>query len=108
MINKIRTTVSKANTGLLLMAVTTSVACASTTGSGNIITSILNKFMNMMTGDVATTVGVACLAGGGLYIAATGDISKGGKKILSIIIGVGIAVMATKLLKWAGVSGALI
>lgn len=78
------------------------------TTSPNIIITILQTIQTMVTGPLATAVGIIAIAGAGLYIAVSGDITSGGKKAAGITIGVGIAIMAAKLLTWAGLTGALI
>ena len=94
---------------LFVTLLSCSSAFASTTGSSdNIIETIIYKIQEMMTGPVATGIGIICIAGAGLYIAVSGDLTSGGKKASGIAIGVGIAVMAAKMFTWLGLTGAVI
>ena len=86
-----------------------SCAFANTAGGDtNIITEIISKIQGMMTGPVATGIGIIAIAGAGLYIAVSGDLTSGGKKAAGIAIGVGVAVMAAKMFTWLGLTGAII
>jgi len=107
-INKIKNINKKAiGTGFLL-SVYASSAMASTDTADNSIMKTLIVLKTFFTGPVPTTLGMIIIAVGGIWIAVSGDIQGGGKKIAVTALGIGIALTAVNIFGWLGMSGAIV
>ncbi|MDA0911580.1 MAG: hypothetical protein O2809_08530 [Proteobacteria bacterium] len=83
---------------------------ASTAGAGsdNSIIATLKVLQDFFTGALPTTIGMVAIAIGGVFIAVTGDIQGGGKKVAVIALGIGIALTAVNIFSWLGMKSAII
>ena len=96
-------------TSLLIALGSVSNVFASTTGgTDNSIITTLKVLQDCVTGALPTTIGMVAIAIGGVFIAVTGDIQGGGKKVAVIALGIGIALTAVNIFSWLGMKSAVI
>jgi type IV secretion system protein TrbC len=95
--------------GVMLAAIMCSEAKANTTGTGMPWETPLQTIQSSITGPTAIGIGIICLAIGGITAAVGDELNGIVRKLINIVVAVGIGVSATPLVtNLFGVSGALI